>query len=89
MTQIGVRRLATKALALYVTLGILTLLHWEFVWLKGVPDYPPFTRTSVTIVFGPTIAATWPAYWVTMYKLGPWAWLGDAAAPSRVGGYGL
>lgn len=77
MTQ--VRRLATKATALYLAFGILTLLHWEFVWLKGATDYPPFTRMTVTVLFGPTIFVTWPSYWVTMYKLGPWAWLGSVS----------
>ena len=51
MTQIGVRRLATQALALYVTLGILTLLHWEFVWLKGVCPTILLLPAQVSLLF--------------------------------------
>jgi hypothetical protein len=73
----------------YLVMGLLTLAHWELVWLKddpdlndivwtraaGLPDRTPWNRTTTTILFGPGIMMTWPSYWVTMYRLGPWAWV--------------
>lgn len=88
LPQLRKRRLmkiTTKIAAIYFAFGILTLLHWEFVWLKGAPAYGAWNRTSVTVVFGPCIAATWPAYWVTMYRLGTWAWLPTLALSSQQG----
>jgi hypothetical protein len=68
-------KFASKIAAIYLALGFLTMAHWEFVWLKGAPSYQGCNRTCATLVIGPTIVITWPAYWTAMYRLGPWAWL--------------
>lgn len=58
----------------YIAGGILTLLHWEVVWLKGVPLHDfPFDRLGATLVMGGEVFLTWPSYWIDLYQLGgPW-----------------
>lgn len=76
-------KLAGKITGFYVVLGLLTLLHWETVWLKGATDYLPWTRGKVTIVFSPLIVAAWPTYWATVLQLGTWAWVPSAISHSE------
>lgn len=67
-------RYLTIAATAYLVAGLLTLAHWEFVWMKDMPFTDQWSRADVTIMFGPHVVATWPAYWVAMYDLGTWAW---------------
>ncbi len=68
------KKIIAKLVASYLIIGVLTVVHWNVIWLRGIDSPPPWDHTTVTIVFGPVIAATWPWYWVTMFQLGAWAW---------------